>query len=215
MPPTTTMVNTARFWIGEYDAGSKGCWWWTNSPPARAAMAPERAKAARCMRDGVDAVGLGRPLVVAQGHQRPAEAADPHAPHAGDDEHQDGQRPGSRRRLGVDTDRPPSSGPARCARWGTQSKNSSFSRYEVVASEKAKVVTARYRPRSRAAGCPPTRPPPPRRRWRPPAPANRSASHSVPRHPATAAPMAKNATWPSETVPPQPDSSTSDRPSTA
>ncbi len=44
---------------------------------------------------------------------------------------------------------------------------------------------------------------------------NRSACHDETTAPATAAPMAKNATWPSDTVPAQPDSRTSDTPSSA
>jgi hypothetical protein len=45
--------------------------------------------------------------------------------------------------------------------------------------------------------------------------ATRSACHSVTASPVTAAPMAKKAIWPSETMPPQPDNSTNDSPSTA
>jgi hypothetical protein len=82
----------------------------------------------------------------------------------------------------------------------------------VVARAKAKLVMASGRPRRRLAGMPTT--------TAAAAPAtvamtnagNRSAPCELVTHPPTAAPMAKKATWPSDTCPPHPDRTTSESP---
>ena len=109
-------------------------------------MAPERAKPVSLARAASTPKACARPLVLAEGEQGPAGAAVADAAQA------DERRASSTARRQVvdaggrvDVDAPEQRRPLDAGRSGTQSAKSKrgFSKYDVVASEKAKVVTAR------------------------------------------------------------------------
>ena len=108
----------------------------------------------------------------------------------------------------------PNSSAAGCAPCGSQSKNRSLSRYDGRGQGEGQRGHGQVQPRRRSAGQADERGDG-RRDHRPQQGEREVEAPLRGRLAATAAPMAKNATWASDTCPAHPVSTTTDRPSVA
>ena len=95
-----------------YAVMPRPCWWWTKSPPAKAARNPEIGERGELRARGADAVGLCRPLVLAHADQNATGSTSPQALHRANCQQQHDERRGnSNAGLAVDGDPAEQRGP--------------------------------------------------------------------------------------------------------
>ena len=208
-------MRISRFWNGASGSGSRPWSWCAHRQPAKPG---ERAREARRRQGGhacaCEPVRLGRPLVVAQRHERASGAAVADALHEEQArrEHRLDHVVERRGRRDVDAGR--TAAVERCGRRAPSEKYVGFRKYDVVANENASVGDGEIEAAAAQRRQPDERGDHGHRTAKLMTKARlRSRCQSSVALAPTAAPMAKNAIWPSDTCPAQPVSTTTERPS--